>query len=403
MNIPAAPDPYREGDAPFALDGEPTDEFEAFRELWRRGASLDALHPDGPFELRDPVGAYKPNRQGDVAKVQALLHDTGHLDANETDGPTGIYSRALLDAPIRAFQKDHGLKVDGILNPGGETIGKLQEVLGPHTGRDPFEALADDPDAAPSPGVPKAKGIQVADESAAGRAAARMAPFVASAIEMRRKMEEIARHPRSVESGPSGPPPSPAEPPFSPGEMQTPGTPAKPPIDPEEFNKESKPAEPIVVRGTVFPIPPDAGPQILISPDLSDELEQISIVENRRGNFNTQAQLDRLRDLILDSNPGWEHVAGGRDRITGKEKKEHWIPGLGELWNEDKRPGSNYVDLTFKTPEGKLVHFQTVDVDRYGNPTEREVQAARRIHHATHEDVFLVPKIRPTKRPQSGD
>lgn len=49
------------------------------------------------------------------------------------------------------------------------------------------------------------------------------------------------------------------------------------------------------------------------------------------------------------------------------------------------------VDLTFETPNG-LVHIQTVDVDRDGLPTERELRTARRRAQVTRRPVYIVPK-----------
>jgi lysozyme family protein len=147
------PDPYDDGDVSFPLDGQPTDPFEAHREMWRRGAPLDDLYPDGPFALRGPVGPYKQNRQGDVAKVQSLLHDAGYMDANQTDGPTGLFSRALLEAPIKRFQSDQGLQVDGLLEPGGETIGALESLIGPHLARSPLDPAPANDAGGPAPAV----------------------------------------------------------------------------------------------------------------------------------------------------------------------------------------------------------------------------------------------------------
>ncbi|WP_374634194.1 peptidoglycan-binding protein [Ferrovibrio sp.] len=65
------------------------------------------------------------NRPGDVFKLQTLLHKLGYRDAAGTDGPTG-YLGSFDHEPVMAFQRDHGLKPDGMLEPGGETIRALQ-------------------------------------------------------------------------------------------------------------------------------------------------------------------------------------------------------------------------------------------------------------------------------------
>ncbi|NQU58988.1 MAG: peptidoglycan-binding protein [Rhodospirillales bacterium] len=49
------------------------------------------------------------------------------MDQGKTDGPTGYFGSRLEDA-VNGYQKDGGLKVDGHLNPKGETIGALKNV-----------------------------------------------------------------------------------------------------------------------------------------------------------------------------------------------------------------------------------------------------------------------------------
>jgi|GEM_PF-2469291 len=79
------------------------------------------------LSLSGPVGESGENRPEDVAKVEALLGASGHLDLDATGGPTGYFG-ARTDQAVRNFQKDHGLKVDGRLNPDGESIGELTRV-----------------------------------------------------------------------------------------------------------------------------------------------------------------------------------------------------------------------------------------------------------------------------------
>jgi hypothetical protein len=39
-----------------------------------------------------------------------------------------------------------------------------------------------------------------------------------------------------------------------------------------------------------------------------------------------------------------------------------------------------------------MAHIQTVDVDRNGKPSQRELDAAERIRRATGHSIFLIPK-----------
>lgn len=81
----------------------------------------------GWFTLSKPVGPDVINDNADVAKVESLLGHVGVFDTN--DGPTGWYGRQTADA-IKDFQKQNGLEVDGLLNPGGPTITALKRQVG---------------------------------------------------------------------------------------------------------------------------------------------------------------------------------------------------------------------------------------------------------------------------------
>ena len=71
-----------------------------------------------------PVGRHSPNRNDDVAKVETLLGKAEYLKTDKTVLPTGKYG-ARTDKALRSFQRDYGLKVDGLVNPGGPTIRRL--------------------------------------------------------------------------------------------------------------------------------------------------------------------------------------------------------------------------------------------------------------------------------------
>lgn len=71
--------------------------------------------------LSAPVCRNAENDRIDVAKVESLLAAHGYLNLDATDGPTGCAGTRLENA-TRRFQKDKGLRADGRLAPGGETI-----------------------------------------------------------------------------------------------------------------------------------------------------------------------------------------------------------------------------------------------------------------------------------------
>lgn len=79
-----------------------------------------------PFSLESAVGANSTNNRRDVAKVETLMAQVGRLDLRQTDGATGYFGERLKQA-VEGFQKDNGLKKDGLINPRGETMRALQE------------------------------------------------------------------------------------------------------------------------------------------------------------------------------------------------------------------------------------------------------------------------------------
>ena len=94
----------------------------------RPGPEPELMDLGDLFEIQAAVGMEGRNDRRDVAKVESLLGRLGVLDLDETDGVTG-YAGLRLDDAIRRFQKRHGLKVDGQINPGGETITTLAAML----------------------------------------------------------------------------------------------------------------------------------------------------------------------------------------------------------------------------------------------------------------------------------
>jgi len=67
--------------------------------------------------IQKPVGNNMANDQEDVFSVKRALSSLGHFGGEE---PNGFITRRM-DHSIKTFQRDSGLKVDGILLPGGET------------------------------------------------------------------------------------------------------------------------------------------------------------------------------------------------------------------------------------------------------------------------------------------
>ncbi len=117
--------------------------------------------------LGQSVGVQGKNQRPDVAKAETMLGKAGALALKKTDGPTGYWGMRTEDATKR-FQKQQGLKIDGQINPGGETIRKLTEVTG-LSGITPSQTAQAQPTAtdlkATDVSVPTAKPAQARVES----------------------------------------------------------------------------------------------------------------------------------------------------------------------------------------------------------------------------------------------
>lgn len=348
-----------------------------FQHAWKKGADLGEMFGREPFKLHSSVGGSgTDNHRSDVAKVETFLHRTGHYNPMTEDGPNGWHNPNL-DRAIRGFQKENDLKVDGVLKPGGPTISALRASV-THDG-------------AKAQTEPKPQAQQPVQEANAGAALLRLlpmaAPMVGAAGEAaRRAWDNIGKE--NASSPPSQPAPPP---PPQPG--------LEPPNKAASNTTELKPPK-INLGGYDNPITDPNYPNILIFPAQPGHPHD-GILE-RKGSPLTKTDMDDYRDKLLAANPGWTHLKGGREQSSGKEKPEYHIPGRGAKFG-NPHIGGGYTDMTFKTPDGRYVHVQTVDVDRNGKPSKRELDNAERIRrlfdnqrdesgNRVHHDVLLVPK-----------
>jgi hypothetical protein len=134
-----------------------------------------------------------------------------------------------------------------------------------------------------------------------------------------------------------------------------------------------------------------------IFPDSRYELPQITILESR-GNEWTQADLSDVGGMLKDS----------VEKHTGKElnsKKDEWFGArVGNIYRKElyfagpgnARKGSARSDFSVKVGEYWL-HVNTVDTDRFKNPTKRESDSATRIFRAAKEGhvMLCLPKLKP--------
>jgi len=81
------------------------------------------LTPD--FQVGRPVGTGH-SRPNDVIRLRRALNETGH--GSSPPDPSGVYDPSLIGS-IERFQRDYGLKQDGIVLPGGPTERMLNVAL----------------------------------------------------------------------------------------------------------------------------------------------------------------------------------------------------------------------------------------------------------------------------------
>ncbi len=85
----------------------------------------------GNLSIKKPVGDNLDNNEDDVRTVRVGLQTLGHIKPEDgeldyTGKPLGIITTGL-ETGIKNFQRERGLKVDGYLNPSGETIKAMNE------------------------------------------------------------------------------------------------------------------------------------------------------------------------------------------------------------------------------------------------------------------------------------
>ncbi len=344
------------------------------------------------FGIGAGIGAGRANRPRDLLALKRALAWAGHLPGDKAVAANRP-DDGLFEA-VRAFQRAAGVKPDGWLRPGGETERALDKAIAPkvraHRG-DSAEtgtrtdggktqlAMARKP--RPGGGSGFTEGAMENPLGLGGAAAAVGTGIAAQELirqQMRRQGHQVDETPTPPEPGAARPrtdiaPPSPPTPPSEPPRDED-----RPPT------KTEFPATPVELPDLSRPIPDVEKPTIFIHPSLEPGEFDSTILESK-GNPRTKKHLDSVRDDILDANPGWRHIAGGRDRKTGAEMTEYYIAGPAHAFplpgrkTGDGRAGSIRTDMTFVSPDGKtFIHVQTVDVDRNGKPKQHELDNALR-------------------------
>lgn len=175
--------------------------------------------------------------------------------------------------------------------------------------------------------------------------------------------------------------------------------PPEPPRDFEPVDDGAGRAETIPTlsddgKAPPYPADADAPPPLIVFPDHSELGAGIYVLHSpwgRRGNPMTREHLKKVQEEFLRQHPGAIHLSGGTE-------KEWAIPGPGVVWESlpdgkrgDGRPGQRFPDLLFWVRDDLLVAINTVDVDRNGQITQAELDAAEALRRAGLQ-VYLIKK-----------
>lgn len=91
--------------------------------------------------LHSSVGNNMDNDPEDIRKTKSNLKNAGYFNVHNEKIDNPIFTRTMNEG-IKAFQKDKGLKVDGIIKPFGETERELFETLTYRKAEDVFSTSA---------------------------------------------------------------------------------------------------------------------------------------------------------------------------------------------------------------------------------------------------------------------
>jgi len=353
-----------------------------------------ATAPTPYFPLRGEVGNGRANNEDDVIGLKRTLGALGLYRHDRTADPSPFIDTGMLDG-IKTFQRDHGLKVDGWLRPGGETATALQNLL-PRRG-EPLNLrnLPYDP-AEPAyvrtmeirPDEPPAKPVLLADSVSVMSDAWGQSLLVDD--------EPDTDKPVQVAMAPVL-----AAPALGAAAVRI------APIIAKEAAKRLAPL--------FRPAATTLGKQAIDNNDvvgryITDLFNETRPMESSRGDEDTVAGNDQgLRECIKQLNenyPEWadkiKHVGGATQDGLGRDKlKELYLPdAVAKAEGRDGRKGSSNVDWSFqditkdKEEAGAFLHVNTQSTKSDGvTPTGREArQFDNTMRNAIKDTVYNMPK-----------
>ena len=80
-----------------------------------------------PYSLKSRIGPDSNMDLDDVLKTKKALNGLGYMSLPR-HGLTPYPDNKMIDG-IRSFQRDGGLRVDGVMKPDGPTLGRLNKIL----------------------------------------------------------------------------------------------------------------------------------------------------------------------------------------------------------------------------------------------------------------------------------
>lgn len=348
-------------------------------------------------KLDEPVTSSGNVVLSDAQKVKSALE---FLGVTRTGAQSDPYPSHDLFRGIRDFQKREGLRVDGEMRPGGETEQRMNALLEEAEGLGVPTQQSDSQNGVQVAAAPvnKSMGRRYGPEGAlildqytgGGTAGLSAAAAAAILLDSKRKKAGFSEEVPGMSDRQSNSYRTDVAPPLPP----LPGY--EPPDDEDSRDRRVDHIKPLELPDFSRPMPDTKEPTIFVLPVPKDGEFGSGIVE-RKGNEATRKELERIRDYFIEK--GWVHLDGGRysssdpevlagRRKEGDERREHYIPGYFK-----KLKGGHFTDLTFQDDRGRIVHIQSVDVDRNGKPTRRELENAEKIRKKLEKgNILLIPK-----------
>jgi hypothetical protein len=118
---------------------------------------------NNPFQLRKAIAPNVTMDPDDVLSTKSALGQLGHYDLKR-DGLDAIATRPMIDG-LKRFQRDQGLKVDGLMKPDGPTATRMTTLIGDSSLGDGYNGGVEEADDSPDRVIestfrlPKARGL----------------------------------------------------------------------------------------------------------------------------------------------------------------------------------------------------------------------------------------------------